>query len=143
MPIDDLGTEDYLEIGFISVGFKGSYEFRQMIGVCEKLSSGDRATTTNPGDDDGGLARIGVSEPGHDGEILIIVCGELLGPVDGPANSGGILRVNDTELGHIGIVGEVIAELLGEAECPGVIKCSDEDCWPVAKIRETRFLFSF
>jgi hypothetical protein len=142
LAIDDLGTEDDLDVLFIAGRLNGAMELGKILRIGEELTSSNGSATADCGDDNGWLAGVGVSEAGDDAVVLIIVGCHLLCAIDDPTGVGWIVAVDDAELSHVGVVGEVIAERLGEAEGPGVIEGSNKGSGAIAEIAQGGALFA-
>ena len=140
--VDDLSAEDDLQVFLVACGAGDTFELGEVVGVGEELACGDGAATSYAGGDDGDASSDVVGEAGEDSVVTIYIGGHLLGAVYGPVGLGGSVAVDDAQPGHAGFVGEVIAEIFGEPEGPGVVECTDEDGGTVAKVGEAGYVFA-
>ena len=134
--VDDFGTEDELHVLAVpalgGVGFDGVH----FAGLGEEFAGGDGSTASDACGHDGELASVGVPEAGDDRVVEIAVCRLLNFAVHAPAELLARLRVLDPEMGHIGIVPETIAKVVGHSQRPRVVKSAEEDGWALTQIAQ-------
>src|ERR1700678_478708 len=107
-----------------------------MSRVDEKLTSSNRAATTDASDHDRDLAGVVVGEAGHNGIVSVVVGCLLLRAINQPIRSARGTAVGNPETGDIRIVCEMETQRFGQTQRPGIIEGADEDSWSVAQVAQ-------
>ena len=111
-------------------------KLRQVSRICQVFARHPGSSPPYAGGHDRQLARSAVGKAGDDGEVAIVVGGHLLQAIDHPTRLPRVGAIDNAEFCHLSIVGEMVAQGLGQSKCPGIVKRAHEDSWAVAQIHE-------